>query len=294
MVGGIEINVENISTKKSTFHQSTVTSPDGTTIGYKSIGKGPGIILVHGVLSDSEDLTALAYELSDSFMLHLIDRRGRGKSGPKGMEYSIQKECEDVKAIQERTNANYLIGHSFGGLVSLELARRDHTFKKLALYDPGVSVVPKNWGWIESYQRAIDDNELREAFTIFVRGFGHTPLTRLPKWYAKLILGVMVRGERWVKIAQLLTENLREHLETIRLEGTHENYRDVLADVLLMSGTKSPMDFRHIIPVLDQIIAKSRTIIIPKLDHFGPNNEGSPVEVAKHLRKFFIGPATSN
>jgi pimeloyl-ACP methyl ester carboxylesterase len=288
------MDARNTSRTKNRLERSSVASPDGTKIGYKTIGKGPGIIVVHGVLSDSEDLTKLADALSDSFTLHLMDRRGRGESGPQGTEYSIQKECEDVKAIQKRTNANYLIGHSFGGLVGLELARLDHTFQKLALYDPGLSIGSKDWGWMDNYQRALEDNELRDAFTIFVRGLGHTSLTRLPKWYAKLILGVMVQGERWAKMAPLLKENLYEHMETKRLEGTHENYHNVSADVLFLSGTKSPAEFRRAVHVLQRVITNSQSVFIPKLDHFGPNNEGAPIEVASHLRQFFMGPASTN
>ncbi|WP_410982142.1 alpha/beta fold hydrolase [Bacillus cereus] len=52
---------------------STVISKDGTVIGYKSTGQGPGVIVLHGALSSSDDFTNFAQELADSFTVHIID-----------------------------------------------------------------------------------------------------------------------------------------------------------------------------------------------------------------------------
>jgi pimeloyl-ACP methyl ester carboxylesterase len=135
-MGNINRNMKQVNP----FTKGTVISKDGTTIGYQSIGKGPGVIVLHGVFSTSEDFTRFAEELSDLFAVHIIDRRGRGMSGPQGKEYSISKECEDVKAVQAATGATYVFGHSFGGFLALEAAIRDIYFDKMVLFEPGVSI----------------------------------------------------------------------------------------------------------------------------------------------------------
>ena len=61
-------------------------------------------------------------------------------SGPQGKGYSIENECQDVKAVQEATGAAVLFEHSYGGLVALETARRSTAFEKIAVYEPGVSI----------------------------------------------------------------------------------------------------------------------------------------------------------
>ncbi len=282
------VNSKITSTRSHSFINSTVISKDGTTIGYKSIGHGPSVLIIHGALSDSDDFTMLAQELSDSFTVHILDRRGRGMSGPQGMEYSIKKECEDVEVVQEATKARYLIGHSFGGLVSLEFARLNQSFTKIALYEPGVTLSPENGDWLIKYEKAIEKKDDREAFTHFVRGAGHTPLTNLPLWYAKFILRVMVRGKNWDKKEKLLAENLNEHKEVYRLRDTYENYKNISADVLLISGGKSPQSVTKTIHVLDQTIEKTQTKTFDQLDHFGPDNTGSPTEVAPHIKNFFL------
>ena len=56
----------------------TVLSRDGTRIGYLSVGDGPSVLVVPGVLSMAADYAAFARALSEHFMVHTIERRGRG------------------------------------------------------------------------------------------------------------------------------------------------------------------------------------------------------------------------
>ncbi|NOU67806.1 alpha/beta fold hydrolase [Paenibacillus sp. LMG 31461] len=281
-------NSKNFSNIQGFFHQHEVLSSDRTRIGFKSIGKGPGIILVHAALRDSNDYIRLAIALSHSFTVHLMDRRGRGLSGSQGLEYAMNKECEDVQAIRQATGADYLIGHSYGGLVSLELARMDASFTKVALYEPGVVINPMDDAWMLRYEQAMLKNDERDAFAHFVRGMGHTPLTRLPYWYAKLILRLMVRGDHWRKTAQLLPQNLLEHREVQRLSSSYQNYNSIHADVLLIQGGKSSDYTKEMMNELNRTIARSTLETVNNLDHFGPENDGGPDQVAKLLTTFFL------
>lgn len=57
---------------------STVTSADGTTIAYETLGSGAGLIVVGGVLSTARNYIDLGRKLAGSFTVHLTERRGRG------------------------------------------------------------------------------------------------------------------------------------------------------------------------------------------------------------------------
>jgi pimeloyl-ACP methyl ester carboxylesterase len=70
-----------------TYTIGSVTSKDGTTIGYRQLGSGPGIILLHGAASASQHFMKLGVALSDAFTVYISDRRGRGSSGPFGDNY---------------------------------------------------------------------------------------------------------------------------------------------------------------------------------------------------------------
>ena len=60
----------------------SAVSADGTTIGYRQLGRGPGIVVVHGSMSSGYNFLQLAEALADAFTVYLPDRRGRGLSGP--------------------------------------------------------------------------------------------------------------------------------------------------------------------------------------------------------------------
>jgi pimeloyl-ACP methyl ester carboxylesterase len=87
----------------------TGPSRDGTRIASLSVGGGPSVLVVPGVLSMASDYAAFARALSQNFTVHTIERRGRGQSGPQGEDYSIVKECEDVLALQAHTGTALLV-----------------------------------------------------------------------------------------------------------------------------------------------------------------------------------------
>jgi pimeloyl-ACP methyl ester carboxylesterase len=101
---------------------SSVTSADGTTISYRSTGTGPGLIVVPGALALATDFDPLAAALAGRFTVHTIERRGRGASGPQGDNYSADLECADIEAVRAATGARFVLGHSFGGFLTLEAA----------------------------------------------------------------------------------------------------------------------------------------------------------------------------
>jgi pimeloyl-ACP methyl ester carboxylesterase len=121
--------------KTGTAASRTVRSRDGTTISYRTVGHGPAVI-VPSAMSTAEDYAALADALGETFTVHTIERRGRGRSGPQGDHYGIGKECEDVAAPRHQTGARYPVGHSYGGLVALEAAHNNPALTKIAVYEP--------------------------------------------------------------------------------------------------------------------------------------------------------------
>lgn len=97
-----------LSTKKTTYQKKSVTSKDGTTIGFRQLGHGPGVVILHGGALASQHYMKLGGALADEFTVYIPDRRGRGMSGPYGPHYSIQREDEDLGAIVTDTGAQYV------------------------------------------------------------------------------------------------------------------------------------------------------------------------------------------
>ena len=277
-----------ITEAESFVKQSTVESKDGTLIGYKSMGNGPGVIIVPGLLSRSDEFMHFAQVLQDSFTVHIIDRRGRGASGSQGIDYSIRKECEDLSAVQEATGAVYLFGHSYGGLIALEAARSNSPFAKIALYEPGVSInesIPISW--LPPYEKALNDNDALTAFAVFVKATAPVKSARYaPLWYLKLFLRMM--RKHWGKMEGQLRENLNEYKEIGRLDSSYDNYGTINASTLLIAGEKSQVAVRTV-TALHGTLPDSKLQIIPKIGHFAPMDGHSPAAVAQQVRHHFQG-----
>ncbi|HTF07839.1 MAG TPA: alpha/beta hydrolase [Asanoa sp.] len=269
---------------------STVHSADGTRINYLTTGAGPSVLVVPGALNDAGDYAALADALAAHFTVHTIQRRGRGGSGPQGANYSIETECADLSAVRAATDARFVFGHSFGGLVALEAARRDPEIKKLAVYEPGVSVqglIPMDW--IPAYRRFLEHGRPFDAFATFVIGTGPAAARRNPRWLMSAILRLVFRGERRQKVFELLDANLREHQEVGRLDESYRDYREVSAEVLLLAGGKSKLPYvTAAVDRLTEVLPSARVHTFPKLDHFGPDQRG-PAEVAATVTTFLLG-----
>jgi pimeloyl-ACP methyl ester carboxylesterase len=117
----------------------TVTSADGTTIGYDITGQGPIVIVVDGATGyrgtfggDSE----LAQLLAPHFTVCSYDRRGRGESSDT-QPFAVAREVEDIGALIDAAGgAVYLYGMSSGGALALEAALGlPSKVKKLAIYE---------------------------------------------------------------------------------------------------------------------------------------------------------------
>jgi pimeloyl-ACP methyl ester carboxylesterase len=265
-------------------------SKDGTAISYLSVGDGPSVLVLPGVLSMASDYAAFARALAEHFAVHTIERRGRGGSGPQGEDYSILKECEDVLALHRETGASLLVGHSYGGLIALEVARRHNAFTKIAVYEPGVSIdrsMPIDW--MPRYEQKLAKNQTLDALVDFTLADAPARLRKTPRWLMKLfMLLFFIRSPEARQMLKLLHQNLREWKEIARLDNSYGHYSEIVAGVLLMYGGKSDSAAVDLVrDRLPAIIPHCATKEFPKLDHFGIERT-APREVAKAVSEYFL------
>jgi pimeloyl-ACP methyl ester carboxylesterase len=278
-----EKNMSNVPSVHS------LRSADGTTISFHAVGTGEPIIVVGGSLRTAEDYFRFARVLAEQFTVHLVDRRGRGASGPLGVGYSLNKECEDLMAVQTSVGASLVFGHSYGGLIVLETTAQSNVFDRVALYEPGVSIngsLPT--GWTGRYQQLLDSGDRRGAFAWFVQHSGHAPavVAKLPSWYLKGIMRFVVRKDKWARMNPLLEANLLEHRQ-VTVEGRNvERFGAITADVLLLGGSRSPtFSTDQPFEALRRIVPRCTVEILDGLDHLAPNDK-APETVAKRVMAF--------
>lgn len=268
---------------------STVLSRDGARISYLSMGSGPSVLVIPGALSTAAGYTAFARALAEHVTVHIIERRGRGESSPQGEDYSMAKECEDVLALQHKTGASFLVGHSFGGLVTLEAARNNQALAKIAVYEPGVSIggsIPMDW--MPRYEKMLAEKKYLDTFVEYSLDTGPDRARNTPHWLMKLLLPLFLSAQDRKEMLTLLPENLREHRELARLDSRYETYRDITADVLLMYGGRTHIAWVNLaIERLAAVLPHAETKEFPTLNHFGIDKK-APREVAKAVSDYFL------
>jgi pimeloyl-ACP methyl ester carboxylesterase len=267
-------------------------SQDGTAIAYETLGAGEGLVVLGGAWRSGSDYLRFARALAQSFEVHVIDRRGRGRSGPQDPSYGVERELEDLFAVQAQTAATIVFGHSYGGLIALEAARRSSVLSDVVVYEPGVSVAGSiPLGWIPRYRALLAAGDRRGAFAAMVRGAGGAPpaLERMPLWYVKLMLRLFIKEDRWRQIDPLLEAGPAEHEQVAALDqSTADRYRDVTARVVLLGGGKSrPHLTTALFEQLTATIATCTGELIVRLDHTAPD-EKAPDLVAERARDHLL------
>jgi len=117
-----------------------VTSRDGSVIGFRTVGAGPPLLLVHGGIVDRRSWGSVRGRLAEHFTVHTMDRRGRGLSTDEREPYDIAREGEDVAAVAEAVGPDvYVVAHSYGARCTLEAARVTDAIGRMVLYEPPMS-----------------------------------------------------------------------------------------------------------------------------------------------------------
>lgn len=154
-------------------------SRNGTKISYKVFGKGPALLLVHGMGNRKElwEETGWVNLLKDYFSVITIDIRGNGESD-KSYEvdfYKAKNIIEDIDMLITTlgfTEFNYF-GHSYGATIGLQLCKYNKKINKcICAGTTFVDVffkeaIPK---WIKQYEKyqymkinnSFDINELSD------------------------------------------------------------------------------------------------------------------------------------
>lgn len=169
-----------------------VISKDGTRIGYRQIGNGEGLIIVHGTGRISQNYRNLAVALSGKYTVYTLDRRGRGLSGNWTDDHSIIKEIEDLTALVAATQARYIFGHSFGGLITL-LAAMHCNIERLAVYEPPISInnsIPTEW--LADFELALSKNKKVKAMALFLKALPPPNIAKLP-FVLLMLLGELLK-----------------------------------------------------------------------------------------------------
>jgi pimeloyl-ACP methyl ester carboxylesterase len=105
----------------------TVNSFDGVPISYEVHGGGsPALVFVHGWSCDRTYWKAQVAPFAAKYKVVTIDLAGHGESGKQRSAWTIESFGEDVATVVRELDLEQviIIGHSMGGDIAVEAARR--------------------------------------------------------------------------------------------------------------------------------------------------------------------------
>jgi pimeloyl-ACP methyl ester carboxylesterase len=288
------------------FVTDSVTSNDGTRIGYRRYGTGPAVVLLQGAMAYAGQFSQLAEALADSFTVYAPDRRGRGMS-PKRYtpEHVINRDVEDLQALLDASGATRVYGLSSGATIALTAAERLPALRKLAVFEPPMFVQGLPRDQIERFERAMAKGNHAEGFAAAGKALQFVPLLRfVPNRMLAFLVGRMLAAEAkhpkptgvndYPPVSEIAPSVQFDFRIVADAHGHADNWRAINADVLLLGGGKSPKFLKTDLEALRTLLPKARVVIFSELDHaasWNPhpqrNPNGNPLMVAKALREFF-------
>lgn len=278
----------------------SVRSADGTVIGYRQVGDGPGVVLVHGGGQSSQNLMTLARALSDQFTVYVPDRRGRGMSGSYREDHGLHTEIGDLDALLDRTRAHNVFGLSIGALIAIEAARALPAITRLAVYEPplefdGVTQT----AWLPRYERELAAGQLAAALVSILKGTAdRTPFRLVPRFLLTAALGLVLRKteSRPVPAGMISPRDLIPTMHydartVLDAAGPLDRFADLSCDVLLVGGSRSARNLTAALDGLSAALPRARRVTLPGVGQTAADNSGKPGLVAAQLQAFFSGPA---
>lgn len=294
-------SVKDQSTVAAPEHYITgsVTSKDGATIGYRQLGHGPGVVLLHGAFESAQSHMQLAEALADIFTVYLPDRRGRGMSGLYSKDYGIQKDVEDMDALLAKTGAHYVFGVSSGAIIWLHAALTLPAIHKAAIFEPPLSINGSlDYSWLTRYESELAQGKVASALVAAMKGaqMGPPIFNAMPGWLLESLTKMMMGSEDKKAKGDDVTMRMLAptfHYDgqlVVETEGALESFKAIRAEVLLLGGSTSPAYLKVALDALEKVLPHAKRIEFPGLGHGASGNSdrgGQPERVAQELRRFF-------
>ena len=255
----------------------TVTSKDGTSIGFDRLGEGPPVVLVCGGSVSRMADDAIANELAKDFTVLNYDRRGRGDSGDTP-PYAIEREVEDIEAVIEAAGGSaHLWGSSSGAALALIAAEQGVPVDRLALWEPpyipeGVPKPPSDQ--VEQYERMVAEGRRGDAVEFFM-----SKVVGLP---AEMVAGA--RSQPWWGPTEAIAHTLAYDA---RIMGDYELPVDRAGNVkvptLVLAGGADMPFMRDTAQALADALPDGEVRFLE-----GQGHDVDPTVLAPALKEFFL------
>jgi pimeloyl-ACP methyl ester carboxylesterase len=249
-------------------------------------GDGPPVLLLHSSGFSSRQWSSLADLLSVRYRVIVPDLLGYG-ANPLITDDVPYDYNDEVAALLDLLGdiQPHIVGHSFGGMVALMLARKEpERVRSLALYDPVAFGVLYD---------AHDDEALPSFDALNATPLFRADPTGGSEEWLRLFIDYWNGGPSWDALQPSAKEGFlrvgrkmfREVMQ-VTLDGTRRAaYANIDAPTLLMTGEHSPAAAQHTVRHLAQSLQNATMQTFAGAGHMGPITHAKEVNeaIAAHL-----------
>ena len=218
---------------------------NGLRIAYQRAGKGPPLVLLHGILGDSRDWRPQLEDLSDGFDVIAWDAPGCGQSSDPDESFSASDYADWLAGLMDALGAPpaHVVGLSWGGGLALELYQRHPgSVRSLILADTYA-------GWKGSLPPEVVAGRLASC----LRESEMAPEEFIPDWIPGLV-------------TDDAPQKLRDEIIAIMSDFHPSGYR-------AMATAFADLDLRPVLP----------KIRVPTLLVWGEDDRRSPLSVGRQM-----------
>lgn len=243
---------------------------------YLDLGAGPPVILVHCSSASHKEWSSLTRSLSDDFRVLAPDLLGYGTSSPwPETDYpGLDSDLDVLEALIEIAGpAVHLVGHSYGGAVCLEAARRDAESGQDAIGSLCL-IEPVSFHLLRTANR---DREWKRISAV-ARAVIAACAAGKPKKAANGYMGFWIGPLKWrLSPSRFRNEVVRTvpkvaHEFTMMFEnnGVPDDYSRIGCPVTLIRGGRSPRAAAAVVEILKGTMSQARVLDIPSAGHMSP------------------------
>jgi pimeloyl-ACP methyl ester carboxylesterase len=240
-----------------------VVRANGLEIGYRRVGEGPPLVLVHGATEDGRAWQPQLEALSDEFTVVAWDEPGAGRSSDVPAGFGLPDYASCLAALIEALELGpaHLAGISWGGTVVLELYR----------HQPGLVatmiMVDTYAGWKGSLPQGEVDARVQAAHdALAAPAEEFDPSLAVPGWFA---------GDpppEFVPLLESMAADARpESLRTALSVMAEADRRDLLPRIavptLLVWGEQDARSPLSVARQFEAAIPDTKLVVIPDCGH---------------------------
>jgi pimeloyl-ACP methyl ester carboxylesterase len=234
-------------------------------------GSGAPVLLLHGSASSAAMWTPVIDALKHRFRVLAPDLIGYGRTDPwpAGHDYSLDDEVRLITplVINERKGI-HVVGHSYGGVVALQLARSGVVaLRSLTLIEPVAFYAmrdagePQAWFEIDAFRSAFVDRMAAGETDAAMRAF-------VDYWSLAGTWDAMDEAARGLmrKAASKIVLDFQAAFASPGLDP----FRNIGLPVHLIAGDRSPPPAQRIAAVLEKRLPSATLQIVPVANHLLP------------------------